>query len=322
MDEYIYGVARIRALEAQLFTDSDIDSLVEAEDYESALQFLRDKGWGDNSSDDTLANILKTENKKIKKILDDVIEDKKDREILMVDYDYHNLKAAMKRVYTSAPADGDSIYLEGEIDSDKLEEIVTNSDFSSLPKDMADAAQEASDQFLKNGDVQMIDVIIDKALLERIKTIGEESDNDLIKDYADTKIGLADIKIAIRASQSGKDSTFAKQAMTSCKMVGKDALANAVDGGFDAVCDYLESIGLKDIADAAKKSKSYFECVCDNKMIEKIKTQKYESFSIGPILAYALARENEIKTVNIILSGKLNGFDKDFIRERVRDMYE
>ena len=56
-------------------------------------------------------------------------------------------------------------------------------------------------------------------------------------------------------------------------------------------------------------------------MIEDIKPEKYNSFTIGPILAYVIARENEIKTVKIILSGKLNGFDNQFIKERVRVMY-
>ena len=37
--------------------------------------------------------------------------------------------------------------------------------------------------------------------------------------------------------------------------------------------------------------------------------------------AYVLARENEIKTVRIILSGKQNGFSEESIRERVREMY-
>ena len=36
---------------------------------------------------------------------------------------------------------------------------------------------------------------------------------------------------------------------------------------------------------------------------------------------WKIARENEIKTVKIILSGKINGFDNEFIKERVRVMY-
>ena len=39
------------------------------------------------------------------------------------------------------------------------------------------------------------------------------------------------------------------------------------------------------------------------------------------IIAYAIAKEMEIKTIKIILTCKLNGFDNGFIRERMREMY-
>ena len=35
------------------------------------------------------------------------------------------------------------------------------------------------------------------------------------------------------------------------------------------------------------------------------------------LVAYVLARENEIKTVRIILTGKRSGLPEEFIRERV-----
>ena len=41
----------------------------------------------------------------------------------------------------------------------------------------------------------------------------------------------------------------------------------------------------------------------------------------GPLAAYILARENEIKSVRIILSGKINNLSDDSLRERVREMY-
>ena len=64
-----------------------------------------------------------------------------------------------------------------------------------------------------------------------------------------------------------------------------------------------------------------FERWCDNRIIEAIRPQKYNSFTIGPLVAYVLARQNEIKTVRIILTGKLNHLPDDAIRERVREMY-
>ena len=44
--EYIYGVARIRALEGSLFTDETINQLVQCKDYDEAMDFLRTKAGG------------------------------------------------------------------------------------------------------------------------------------------------------------------------------------------------------------------------------------------------------------------------------------
>ena len=44
-------------------------------------------------------------------------------------------------------------------------------------------------------------------------------------------------------------------------------------------------------------------------------------FPLDRWLAYLLARQNEIKTVRIILTGKQNEFPDEAIRERIREMY-
>ena len=75
------------------------------------------------------------------------------------------------------------------------------------------------------------------------------------------------------------------------------------------------------MAEALAESPSAFERWCDNKIIQTIKPQKYNPFSVEPLVAYVLARENEIKTVRIILSAKANNLPEDSIRERVREMY-
>ena len=186
---------------------------------------------------------------------------------------------------------------------------------------MAGVAKEATEILLKSGNGQLCDVLIDKAALEAIKKAGNESDNQLIRKYADSQVTIANIKIAVRCAATGKDSEFVKKCLVPCNGVSITDLIKAVDGGLEGVLEYLENSGFGDLAIALKKSKSVFECWCDNKIIEDIKSEKYNSFSVGPIVAYVIARENEIKTVKIIMSGKLNGFDNDFIKERVREMY-
>ena len=70
-----------------------------------------------------------------------------------------------------------------------------------------------------------------------------------------------------------------------------------------------------------KNSFSEFEIWCDNVMVDTLRPQKTNPFSIGPLFAYMIGRKNEIKTVRIILTGKENGLSNEAIRERVRQMY-
>ena len=57
-EQYTYAVARIRALEVSLFSDSTIDQLIACQSYDQALQFLEEKGWGDNESSGDADKIL------------------------------------------------------------------------------------------------------------------------------------------------------------------------------------------------------------------------------------------------------------------------
>ena len=60
-EQYTYAVARIRALEVSLFSDSTIDQLIACQNYDQALQFLEEKGWGDAESSGDAEKILTRE---------------------------------------------------------------------------------------------------------------------------------------------------------------------------------------------------------------------------------------------------------------------
>lgn len=109
--------------------------------------------------------------------------------------------------------------------------------------------------------------------------------------------------------------------MAECGTLSVDHLAHAALNGMEAIQEYLGGTVYAQGAEALKESPSAFECWCDNRIIETIKPQIRNPFSIGPLVAYVIARENEIKTVRIILSGKLNGLPEKSIRERIREMY-
>lgn len=318
--EYTYGVARIRALEASLFDETMTEQLLACRTYEECVAFLRDNGWGNGTADESPEEIFKEERAKTDRVLFDLVEDSDTLAILSVETDFHNLKAAIKTACTAGSAGAVFIGLDDE-EADRLTSIISSKEFDMLPSNMAHAAAEATDVLLKSGDGRRCDIIIDNAALLAISEAGEKSDSKFVSDYADAYITITNIKTAARCARTGKDARFTESAMVSCGGINIKELAAAAENGLDALCGLLEERGYRAEAEALKKSSSVFECECDNRLMDIIRTQKYESFTAGPIIAYALARRSEIKTAKIILQGKQNGFDDDFIRERIRKTY-
>ena len=264
--------------------------------------------------------VLKREEEKAWAVIRDVAPDMSVFDVLSYPKLYHNLKAAVKEVCTGVknPA---MFYDDCPIPGEEMYQIIESREFSRLPGNMSRTAQEALDTLLHTGDGQLCDIIVDRAALEAIEEAGKKSGEPIMENYADTTVAIADIKIAVRSQKTGKSAEFMRSAMAECDSLSLDQLIRAALSGAEEIAQYLEGTSYAGGADALRESPSAFERWCDNRMIETLKSQKYETFSVGPLLGYLIARENEIKTVRIILTGKQNGFTDDAIRERIREMY-
>ncbi|MEF2876919.1 MAG: V-type ATPase subunit [Blautia sp.] len=320
--KYTYAVARIRALETGLFTSAVIDQLMALPTEEQCLQFLQEKGWGDGDTPLNAEAILNREEEKTWETIGDLGVDMSVFDVLSYPNLFHNLKAAIKDACTGDEKGSRNLYYEDtKISPQEMLDIIKSKDFKRLPENMAEAARQAYEALLHTRDGQLCDVIIDRAALDAIYQAGQEAKDSIIRDYAESIVAVADIKIAVRAQKTAKSIEFMKRAMAPCDSLSVDQLARAAASGMEAVAEYLAGTAYAQGAQAIAQSPSAFERWCDNRMMEAMQPQKYQAFSVGPLVAYVLARQNEIKTVRIILSGKQNGFSDDSIRERVRDMY-
>ena len=319
-EKYTYAVARIRALEVSLFSNAVIDQLIACQSYEQCLQFLAERGWGDTDTSADGEKMLKREEEKIWQTVRELSIDKKKFEVLSYQKLFHNLKAAVKAACVKE-VPRDIFYEDTEVSGQEMLDIIREKDFGRLPAGMSQAAQQACDALLHAGDGQLCDIIIDRAALDAIYKAGMESEDEIIRDYARSVVAVADIKIAVRAQKTAKSIEFMKQAMAECSSISVDQLAKAALSGPEAIRDYLLGTEYAGGAEALSESMSAFERWCDNRIIQTISPQKYKAFTIGPVVAYVLARQNEIKTVRIVLSGKRSELPEGAIRERVREMY-
>ena len=318
--DYIYAVARIRAKELLCFGSPAMEQLMACKTYEECLRMLNEKGWGDGSAGQTPESLLDGERNKTWEQLRELVEDMSVFDVFLYANDYHNLKAAIKENY--APSHGADIYSSnGTIDPAVFRQAADEHDFSVLPAGMRDAAEEAMSVLRETGDGQLCDIIIDKAALNAILQAGKASGDPLLAFYAEHTVATANIKTAVRCQKTGKSLDFIRRALAKCDTLDVSLLTQASVESFDAIIAYLNTTEYSGAAEALTQSASAFERWCDNRLIEKIRPQKYETSTIGPLAAWLLARENEIKTVRILLSGKRNGLSDDAIRERLREVY-
>lgn len=318
-EQYIYAVARVRSKELALLDKSVLEQLLSCKTYEDCLKILSDKGWGDHNGE-SAEEILSQEREKTWSFIRELVGDMSVFDTFLYEKDFHNLKAAIKQVYIRNEVP--NIFInDGTVDANQIYEAVKNHDFSILPEHMQVPAEEAYQVQMRNGDGQLCDVILDRAALDTIYKMAAASENELLMEYAELRIVTANLNSSIRGAKTGKRIEFFEMALAQCKTLNKKELIRASLMGVEAIYDYLETTVYDDAVKALKESFSSFERWCDNLIINRIKPQKFNTTSVSPLAAYILARENEIKTVRILLSGKLNDLPENSIRERLRDMY-
>lgn len=319
-EEYIYAVSRIHANESHLLSFADIEQLLSCKTYDEAIKMLVDKGFGGNEAFDDYEELLSFENARTWRFIAELFDDLSVFDVLILPNDFHNLKASIKCVCTdTAP---EKVFVSGgTLNAMDIYNAVLKQDYSAIPIFMKKPAIEACDALLKLRDGQLCDVIIDRAQLSAMLEASKKCDCDVIENYADLYVAQSNVKTAVRAIQTNKQSDFFDMALCPCKTLDITKLKNAALEGMDSLCDYLLTTEFEKAVEFLNKSPFEFEKFCDNYVMDSIKSQKYNSFGLAPAAAYILARENEIKALRIVLCAKKNSLNENYVRERLRNMY-
>ena len=186
------------------FNSAMIEQLLAMKDYDACLQFLAEKGWGDPDTPMDAEAILSRESEKTWSAVRELIRDDASvLDVLFYPNLFHNLKAAIKESVTGKSY-GKVYFDDCSIDPKEMLRIIQDRDYLSLPENMRAAAQEAHETFLHTGDGQLCDIIVDRACLEAIYKAGQEAEASIIRDYAESTVAVADIKIAVRSQKTAK----------------------------------------------------------------------------------------------------------------------
>lgn len=318
--DYAYAVARIRANERSLLTSDDVERLITAKTLGEAIGFLKEQGRNFDGEKNEIENMLESEQKKLWSLLCESVSNRELLNVLCVQNDFFNLKAALKCMITGKDANR-LFAFPTSIDTEKLVSAFKTHDFDLLPDEMKEAAKEAYETACRTENGQSADIIIDKAALELFLSLSKKSGCKLLEEIADYICACTDIKIAYRSAAAKKSLAFIENALSGVSALDKALLSKAAAKGTGELLEYLEKTPYSKEAAHISKSLAAFEKGTDDAVTEMTKKAKYVFFGFEPIAAYYYAKKAELKTLRVILFAKQAGIDEETIRERVRTLY-
>lgn len=323
-EEYIYAVTRVHTAERRLLDAQDMERLFSAQSAAECYRLLADQGWGDVTAPagDPDA-LLACEEDKTWALIAELIGDLSPLNVFCVEHDFHNLKAAIKLVYSGGDRENADRYFRrpGTVDAQTILQAAKRNDFSGLPPVLAEAGQAAHDVLIRTADGQACEMVLDRAALVAVEAAGNGSGSELLRFYAQILADTANIKAAMRGCRMGKDRDFLERAVAPAGSLERKALIDAAAKSFDEIYAYLSGTAYAGAVEALRDSLATFECWRDNRLIEHIRPQRYRYFTIEPLAAYIIGREIEIAMVRLILAAKTNRLDGAAVRKRWRRMY-
>lgn len=328
-EKFIRPSISTRVYEKNLLTTNNIQRLVDSESLSEALGSLNDTSYGvylknldrDEDYEEALYEALKDSYEKISSISPDsqlvvFLEEK---------YNFHNLKVMVKELIQNED------YQKAYMDIGKIDIVNIRKELKS-EKDQFDnfyleAAKKALDLYEESKDPQDIDLSLDRDFYEKLLKDAKNLEYDSLIEFTKNRIDLINLKSLLRIKGQDQTVDLLKKALIDGGFVEKNRLIEA----FNLDISSLSNIFIKEDSypylkyaleeDDIYKAMQEIELGIDNHLVDFAKNSKKVSYGPEVLLGYLISREMEIKNLRIIFVAKVNGLSREFLEERLRNLY-
>lgn len=323
-ERYLCVSAYVRALESRLLTQSDLARMIDAGTTEECLRILSDHGYPDLRPDmAAVERSLRESREELLEELSTILPDKAILDLFRIRYDYHNVKAALKALWTGV--DGTRLLMGGgRLEPLSLYHTLQTGEDNDLPDLLLAAVREARETVGATGDPQKGDLILDRACFAEQQLLAEGTDSPFLAGYVRLLTDTANLQSVVRVLRMGKADHLLRDALFPGGTVEPDALAESARTG-DLTAPWVAS-PLEDAAVLGQEatvggSLTVFEKACDDALTRYLQNAVLIPFGLEPVLAFIAAREQEQRNIRIIVSGRLANLPAQTIRERMRESY-
>lgn len=328
--DFVYASSYVRSQESKLLSSEQLRNMTESKNIDDICKVLQDAGYGSEGNTLTAANYQYVLKQAEATFFAEVKELSKSSEALNIfcyPADYHNLKVLLKA--EALGVDRDELLMgNGTINASEMAKNVRERSTMNLTENMASALTEAVDVHARTNDPQMIDFVCDKYCFMDIIEAAEKSKNSYVKGYVALWIDTINLKTFARVKKMGQPWKYFENVFIPGGTVDVQVFLGSYEDDFKQATEKFQAY---DIAKAVSEGGeaidnsgdfTLLEKICDNLLVEYSREARTVTFGLEPLVAYLIARQNEIKAIRIVLAGKLAKMSPELIRERLRETYE
>jgi len=324
---FAFATGRIRALEAKLLNWAHYQRLLDAADAVETWRTLVELGYTKAAERrlDEYEDVLTSELRDLYALVTALSPTPERTAWLQRRYDFHHVKVYLKaRLLGEDPRESvlDGV---GTVPPKLIEVSALTGVWSELPGELAVAGQRALREYESTRQAQIIDTVIDQELFKYLQAVtsGHPFAETLVAIWAD----LLNLRSVARMKLLEGVRTSVGRVLVPGGALEDSRLLALMDTGVEAWADELRHTPYADVLSrgssylAEKRSLALFEKLSDDFVTGFLKRAKLTLYGAEPLIAYALAKETELKNIRIVLVGKLNGVAKEALAERLREPY-
>lgn len=315
---YEYALGRIGVLSTHLLSAAQIRRIAEASSTKEAMKLLLETGYGENAAaeqETTTGDIdllVRSQLQLTRKRVQELTPDAALTGLFLLPVDTHNLKVLLKARLLGTPAD--AILQEGgNFSLDLLKDMVQTKYYEDLPPVYRKAMDEIEGSMAWEADPFRLSARLDKALFEEAeKVLEEKQENGFICSYFSLWADFQNTISLIRAQNLNWERPQLSQVLVPCGDIPPQVFEECLDVPAEQLGGRLNrgSHG-SELLQAINEFAQTGELVVLPKQMKDllegiIRRARWDTHSLGPVVAFLLARETEAEALRMIF-GALEG---------------
>jgi len=319
---YTFATGKVRVLLSLMLDKATFLDMANAGDFAKAAEMLQGTEYAlpnDTKDFGEVERFLLDKRSGVRSFFADLAGDTPVVELMRSRTDFANMRLAVRRTVTDKPI-GTDYTNDGNFSADLFKEVFEQEKYNLFPEHMRQAVEEAVLSYYEDKDIRQIDYAIDRVQTRYKLSMARKLKNIFLLGLFRIQIDLANIRMILRLKfvESQQQKLFLQGGF-----VEPDRFCRAMDTDYESlgqlffVTPYHRLV--EEAASYLMSEKSFLraEQLCDAHIRGFLESTTEITAGLQPLIAYLLLKEEEIRKLRLVLTGKKNSLAGKLLVDRL-----